>query len=48
MENLKINDATRSRGEWMEIAELPEELKANVMAADVLIEMPGDRSVASA
>lgn len=37
MENLKINDATRSRGEWMEIAELPEELKANVMAADVLI-----------
>lgn len=37
MENLKINDATRSREEWMEIAGLSEDLRQNVMAADVLI-----------
>lgn len=37
MENLKINDATRSREEWMEITGLPENLRPNVMAADVLI-----------
>ena len=37
MENLKINDATRSRDEWMEIVGLPEDLRQNVMAADVLI-----------
>jgi hypothetical protein len=37
MENLKIKDDTRSREEWMEIAELPEDLKVSVMAADVLI-----------
>jgi len=37
MENLKIKDPTRSREEWMEIAGLPEDLRQNVMAADVLI-----------
>ena len=37
MENLKINDAIRSRDEWMEIVGLPENLRQNVMAADVLI-----------
>lgn len=37
MENLKINDSTHSREEWMEIAGLPEELKETVMDADVLI-----------
>ena len=37
MENLKIDDATRSREEWMEITGLPENLRSNVMAADVLI-----------
>ena len=37
MENLKINDATRSRDEWMEMVGLPENLRPNVMAADVLI-----------
>ena len=37
MENLIVKDATRSREEWMEIAGLPEDLKSNVMAADVLI-----------
>ncbi len=37
MENLKIKDSTRSREEWMEIAGLPEDLRQNVMAADVLI-----------
>lgn len=37
MESLKINDAIRSREEWMEIAGLSEDLRPNVMAADVLI-----------
>ena len=37
MENLEIKDSTRNREEWMEMTRLPEELKANVMAADVLI-----------
>lgn len=37
MENLIVKDTTRSREEWMEIAGLPEDLKASVMAADVLI-----------
>lgn len=37
MKNLKINDDTRSREEWMEIAGLPEKLKETVMDADVLI-----------
>ncbi len=37
MENLKIKDSSRSREEWMEITGLPENLKASVMAADVLI-----------
>ncbi len=37
MENLKIKDTTRNREEWMEIAGLPEDLRQNVMAADVLI-----------
>ena len=37
MESLKINDAIRSREEWMDIAGLPEKLRQNVMAADVLI-----------
>ena len=37
MENLKINDAIRSREEWMGIARLPEKLRQNVLAADVLI-----------
>lgn len=37
MESLKINDATRSREEWMGIARLPEKLRQNVLAADVLI-----------
>lgn len=37
MENLKIKDPTRNREEWMEIAGLPEDLRQNVMAADVLI-----------
>lgn len=37
MESLKIKDSTRSREEWMAIAELPEDLKVSVMAADVLI-----------
>lgn len=37
MENLKIKDPTRSREEWMEIAGLPEDLRQDVMAADVLI-----------
>ena len=37
MECLKIKDSTRSREEWMEIAGLPEDLRPNVMAADVLI-----------
>ena len=37
MENLIVNDGSRSREEWMEIAGLPEGLKASVMAADVLI-----------
>lgn len=37
MESLKINDAIRSREEWMDIAGLPEKLRQNVMVADVLI-----------
>ena len=37
MENLKIKDTIRSREEWMEIVGLPEDLRTNVMAADVLI-----------
>ena len=37
MENLIVKNTTRSREEWMEIAGLPEDLKASVMAADVLI-----------
>ncbi len=37
MESLKINDAIRSREEWMGIARLPEKLRQNVLAADVLI-----------
>lgn len=37
MENLKIKDAARSREEWMEITGLPEDLRQNVMAAEVLI-----------
>lgn len=37
MENLIMKDTTRSREEWMEIAGLPEDMKAGVMAADVLI-----------
>ena len=37
MENLIVKDTTRSREEWMEITGLPEDLKASVMAADVLI-----------
>ena len=37
MDNLIVKDSSRSREEWMEIAGLPEDLKASVMAADVLI-----------
>lgn len=37
MENLIVKDSSRSGEEWMEIAGLPEDLKASVMAADVLI-----------
>ena len=37
MENLIVKESSRSREEWIEIAGLPEGLKASVMAADVLI-----------
>lgn len=37
MENLLVKDETRSREEWIRLADLPDPLKEKVLAADVLI-----------
>ena len=37
MENLKIVNESRSREEWIQMAELPESIKSGVLSADILI-----------
>lgn len=37
MNNLIVKDLSKSREEWMAIADLPDELKTSVLTADVLI-----------
>ena len=37
MENLKIVNESRSREEWIQMAELPESMKSGALSADILI-----------